>query len=76
MTTAHGFAPMFGFTTTLKDSPSTTSAVTYTVQGKCATDGGSGYSNDPITVNRNTRDGDNLEDSPGVSTLTLYEIGA
>jgi hypothetical protein len=70
VSTPHGYAPMYGFSTTIKDSPATTSAVTYTVQFKCSA------SVDPITVNRNTRDGNSLVDSPGISTLTIYEIGA
>ena len=70
VSTAHGYAPMFGFSTTLKDAPATTLAITYTIESKCSA------AVDPITVNRNTRDGNNLVDSPGVSTLTLYEIGA
>tara|TARA_Y100001963_G_scaffold58156_1_gene81406 strand:+ start:4057 stop:4731 length:675 start_codon:yes stop_codon:yes gene_type:complete len=66
----HGYDPQFGYTAILKDSPNTTGAVTYTVEAKVL------QAVDPVFVNRNSRNGNYAQDSPGVSTITIYEIGA
>lgn len=58
-----------GYATTILDAPATVSAVTYTVQAKSS-------SSSPVTVNQNTRNSNVLVDSPGISSITLFEIGA
>ncbi len=70
VSTPHGYAVPFGYAVVLKDAPNTTSAVTYTVEVKCM------QSIDPVYVNRNSRNGNYVQDSPGTSTITLFEIGA
>ena len=69
VTSPHGYEPQFGYATTLKDSPATTSPVTYTVEAKAL------QAIDPLYVNRNSRNGNYAQDSPGTSTITLFEIG-
>lgn len=50
------------------DSPSTTSSVTYQLQGNNARD------SETIYINREASDGDNVQTTRGVSTITLMEI--
>ena len=69
VSTPHGYAVPFGYAVVVKDSPATTSAITYTVEAKCT------QSIDPVYVNRNSRNGNHLQDTPGTSTITLFEIG-
>jgi hypothetical protein len=69
VSTPHGYAVPFGYAVVVKDSPATTSAITYTVEAKCTA------AIDPVYVNRNSRNGNYIQDSPGTSTITLFEIG-
>jgi hypothetical protein len=55
---------------TFLDSPSTTSATTYKIQGCSA--GGTGT----VYINRSTTDANNSSSIRGVSTITVLEIGA
>jgi hypothetical protein len=52
------------------DSPATTSAITYKVQGTC---NGSGRT---IYVNRSATNGDNINSYVAVSTITVMEVPA
>ena len=70
VSTPHGFAPLITNSFSIMDSPSTTSELTYTVQTKVQ------LSSHQVTINRNTRDGNYVQDSRGFSSITLYEIGA
>jgi len=59
-----------GYSAHYLDSPSTTSAITYTVQGRQTNAGA--Y----IKVNQNSRNGNYIQDTPVASSITLLEIGA
>jgi hypothetical protein len=55
--------------TTILDSPSSTSALTYKVQYKVSTPG-------TVYLNRTANDGDTATYIRGISTITLIEVGA
>ena len=57
------------YSNTFLDSPNTTSATTYKMQG--IDEGGATQS-----LNREHTDGDERHDSTGASTITVMEIGA
>ena len=58
-----------GYSSHVLASPATTSAITYTVQGRQTDTGAS------IKVNQNSRNGNYIQDTPVACSITLLEIG-